>query len=206
MRLWVLWEKINKLGNILEDPIQHLFKFNNRNTRNRCGICSKLTKKTPEWRQWRRSGVFIVNFEHISNFFLVFLLLTLNRLMFPAWVSVMVSCRPIKEIIEAFCLCLKRKKCAEYLRSLRDKCEITPVDKVLNDFKKHVSAIWRADSDYILGACYIGYIITNVFLHGVFLFLDKIVSKIQILLFHMNNKHCVKYARILTFSDSYFHI
>ena len=102
----------------------------------------------------------------------------------------MVSCRPIKEIIEAFCLCLKRKKCAEYLRSLRDKYEITPVDKVLNDFKKHVWAIWRADSDYILGACYIGYIITNVFLHGVFLFLDKIVSKIQILLFHMNNKHC----------------
>ena len=29
-------------------------------------------------RQWRCSGVFIVNFEHISNFFLVFLLLTLN--------------------------------------------------------------------------------------------------------------------------------
>ena len=28
-----------------------------------------LTIKTPErrqWRQWRRSGVFIVNFEHIS--------------------------------------------------------------------------------------------------------------------------------------------
>ena len=28
----------------------------------------------------RRSGVFIVNFEHISNYFLVFLLLTLNKL------------------------------------------------------------------------------------------------------------------------------
>ena len=28
----------------------------------------------------RRSGVFIVNFEHISHFFLVFLLLTLNFL------------------------------------------------------------------------------------------------------------------------------
>ena len=28
---------------------------------------------------WRRSGVFIVNFEHILHFFLVFLLLTLNK-------------------------------------------------------------------------------------------------------------------------------
>ena len=27
---------------------------------------------------WRRSGVFIVNLEHISQLFLVFLLLTLN--------------------------------------------------------------------------------------------------------------------------------
>ena len=41
-------------------------------------ICSKLTIKTPERRQSRRSGVFIVNFEHISHFVLVFLLLTLN--------------------------------------------------------------------------------------------------------------------------------
>ena len=24
--------------------------------------------KTPEWRYWRRSGVFIVNFEHIFYF------------------------------------------------------------------------------------------------------------------------------------------
>ena len=30
---------------------------------------------------WRRSGVFILNFEHISLFVLVFLLLTLSRLM-----------------------------------------------------------------------------------------------------------------------------
>ena len=29
-------------------------------------------------RQWRRSGVFIVNFEHISHLVLVFVLLTLN--------------------------------------------------------------------------------------------------------------------------------
>ena len=39
---------------------------------------SKLTVKTPERQQWRRSGVFIVNFEHISQLILVFLLLLLN--------------------------------------------------------------------------------------------------------------------------------
>ena len=59
-------------------------------------ICSKLTKetldqgvkyvqnktiKTPErrnWHHWRRFSVFIVNYEHISQLFLVYLLLTLN--------------------------------------------------------------------------------------------------------------------------------
>ena len=79
----------------------YLLKVNNRNTRTRCEICSKLTIKTPERRhfisprntrkpkgflefsriikwEWRRSGVFIVNFEHISHLVLVFLLLTLN--------------------------------------------------------------------------------------------------------------------------------
>ena len=57
----------------------YLFKVNSRNTRKRCEICSKLTINTPERRQWRRSGVFIVNFEHISHLVLVFLLLTLSR-------------------------------------------------------------------------------------------------------------------------------
>ena len=40
-----------------------------------CETCSKLTIKTPERRQRRRSGVFIVNFEHIftpfPSFFIV---------------------------------------------------------------------------------------------------------------------------------------
>ena len=46
----------------------YMFKVNNRNTRKRCEICSKLTIKTPERRHhWHRSGVFIVNFEHISH-------------------------------------------------------------------------------------------------------------------------------------------
>ena len=34
-------------------------------------LYSKLTIKTPEQRHWRRSGVFIVNFEHISHLVLV---------------------------------------------------------------------------------------------------------------------------------------
>ena len=33
----------------------------------RCEICSKLTIKPPERRHWRRSGGFIINFEHISH-------------------------------------------------------------------------------------------------------------------------------------------
>ena len=56
----------------------YLLKVNDRNTRTRCEICLKLAIKTPERRQWYRSGVFIVNFEHISHLTLVFLLLTLN--------------------------------------------------------------------------------------------------------------------------------
>ena len=42
-------------------------KGNNRITRKKCDICSELT------------GSFIVNSEHISHLFLVFLLLTLNK-------------------------------------------------------------------------------------------------------------------------------
>ena len=44
-----------------------------------CKACSKLTMKTPEERHWRRSGIFIVDFEHISHISIhVFLLLTVN--------------------------------------------------------------------------------------------------------------------------------
>ena len=57
----------------------YLFKVNNKNTRKRCEICSKLTIKTPERRHWGGSGVFTVNFEHISHLFLEYLLLTLNK-------------------------------------------------------------------------------------------------------------------------------
>ena len=59
----------------------NLFRVNNRNSRKRCEICSKLKIKTLERRQSRRSGAFIVNSEHISHHFLLFLLLALNRYM-----------------------------------------------------------------------------------------------------------------------------
>ena len=53
----------------------YLLKVNNRNTRTRCEICSELTLKTPKRRQLCRSGVYVINFEHISLLVLVFLLL-----------------------------------------------------------------------------------------------------------------------------------
>ena len=73
--LSVNWNERISLANI------YLLKINNTNTRKRFKICSKLTVKTPERRHQRRSGVFIVNFEHISHLFLVFLLPTLNKQM-----------------------------------------------------------------------------------------------------------------------------
>ena len=42
-------------------------------------MCTNLTIKTSERRHLRRSGVFIVNVEHISHLILMFLLLTLSR-------------------------------------------------------------------------------------------------------------------------------
>ena len=84
----ILYQKRNPIittvvdGSILT-PISfpagnYMFKVNNRNTRTRCEICSKLTIKIPDRRHWRRSGIFFVNFEHISYFVPVFLL-TLSR-------------------------------------------------------------------------------------------------------------------------------
>ena len=59
----------------------YTFKVSNRNTRTTCEICSKLTIKTLRRRHWRNSGVFIVNFEHVSHLVLVFLLSPVSRLM-----------------------------------------------------------------------------------------------------------------------------
>ena len=59
--------------------VNYMFKVNDRNTITSCEICSKLIIKTPERHHWRHFGVFIVNFEHISHLYLVYLLLTLSR-------------------------------------------------------------------------------------------------------------------------------
>ena len=58
-----------------------MFKVNNKNTRKMCEICLKLTRKPPKRHQGRHSGVFLVNFEHVSHIvvFVVFPLLTLNK-------------------------------------------------------------------------------------------------------------------------------
>ena len=53
----------NYLANI------YLFKVNKRSNKKICEIFSELTIKTTERRHWRRSGVFIVNFEHVSHLF-----------------------------------------------------------------------------------------------------------------------------------------
>ena len=66
----------------------YLLKVIIRSTRTRCEICSKLTIKRPERHHWRRSGVFIINFEHISLLVLVFLLLTGSRYMPAGYVYV----------------------------------------------------------------------------------------------------------------------
>ena len=60
-----------------------LVQSSNLNTKERWEISPKLTVKTPERRHWRLSGVFIVNFEHISRILQAFSLLTLNK-----WISV----------------------------------------------------------------------------------------------------------------------
>ena len=49
-----------------------MFKVNDRNTRTRCEICPKLTINIPERRHWCCSGVFVVNFENISQLVLFF--------------------------------------------------------------------------------------------------------------------------------------
>ena len=50
----------------------YLFKLSNGNTGKFCEICSKLAIKIPEPCRWHWSAVFIVNFEQISHFAVVF--------------------------------------------------------------------------------------------------------------------------------------
>ena len=64
---------------VIDNPAGiHLLKVNNRNTKTRCEMSLDITIKTQERRHWRCSGVFIVNFEHISQLVPVFLLFNLN--------------------------------------------------------------------------------------------------------------------------------
>ena len=46
-----------------------------------------------ELRHWRGSGIFIVNFEHISHLVLVFLLLTLDMQLLAGTVETSISGR-----------------------------------------------------------------------------------------------------------------
>ena len=75
----VHWLQLASVSSCHFPACNYMFKVNSRNTRTRCEIYSELTIKTPEWHHCRRSGVFIVNFEHISHLLLVLLLLTLSR-------------------------------------------------------------------------------------------------------------------------------
>ena len=52
--------------------------FFKRNTRPMCEVCLKVTIKTLEQCHWGSSGIFIGNFEQISQVVLLFLLLTLK--------------------------------------------------------------------------------------------------------------------------------
>ena len=57
-------------------------------TLGKCEKYPKLTIKTPGRRYWRRSGVLIVNFEHISDLFLMLLLLALNKQMLAGFTTI----------------------------------------------------------------------------------------------------------------------
>ena len=48
-----------------------MLKVKNKNTKTRCQICLKLTRMSQERCHWHHSGVFIVNFEDISQLLLL---------------------------------------------------------------------------------------------------------------------------------------
>ena len=78
----------------------YLLKVNNRNTRTRCEICSKLTIKIPERHYWRRSSVFIVNFEHISYLFLLFLILALDLWLPKVQIDNLITAQILYNVLE----------------------------------------------------------------------------------------------------------
>ena len=117
--LQIYWLQLSKWKNCYSPPNICLFKFNNRNITKRCEICSKLTIKTPKQRHWLLFGVFF-NFEHISNLFLVFLMLTFNKQMLAGFwfvLSKIKTVTPLKkneiiQVAESSTLCkfLKRSE------------------------------------------------------------------------------------------------
>lgn len=70
----------------------HFFKFNNTTAREMCETCSNLTKKDTRVTLWCRSGINIVNFEHILCIVLVLLLLILNyKMSVGRWINFKIS-------------------------------------------------------------------------------------------------------------------
>ena len=66
----------------------YFFNVNDRSTTKRCSKLRTTTTKTPKRRHLRRSGVFIVNFVHISHLFLVFLRLNFNnKMLAKKWIK-----------------------------------------------------------------------------------------------------------------------
>ena len=90
-----------------------MFRINNRNTRTRCEICSKLTIKTPAWHECRLSGVFIVDFEHIS---------LCSRVSIVNFEQVNAGCRKLFELNENHTFC-NIKKCQLSFGGGVDRCQ-----------------------------------------------------------------------------------
>ena len=106
-----------------------------------CEICSKLTIKTVELG-WRCSLVFIINLEHISHIFLVFVFLTLNRQTVMSNGSSGFFKVTIYLIIDIFCI-----SCGCLLNDVNNKEKQTPA--YLANYVVHMFLMfflwWRQD-------------------------------------------------------------
>ena len=71
---------------MIDPTSNYMFKAKSRNTR-KMYVCSKLTVKASEWK--RRSGVFIVNLEHIPHLFQTFFFFADFEQVNISWVSSM---------------------------------------------------------------------------------------------------------------------
>ena len=65
----------------------YLLKVNSKNTRTGYEICSKLTIKVPERHPWHRSGVFLVNSEHILDLVLSIFIVNFEQVI-AVWANV----------------------------------------------------------------------------------------------------------------------